>query len=595
MDNKNVKGIPYGISDYGKIRNKNYYYIDKTSYLPEIESAGDYLFFIRPRRFGKSLFLSMMEYYYDALYKDRFEELFKGTWVFNNPTEERNKYMVLSFNFSAIAPDQIHLESSFLDLVRGIAVSFIAKYRQNLSASDNIDYYSQVIKECNAPADILRNLNQLAKEAKGGLYVIIDEYDNFANTILTVSGEQAYQDLTHGDGFFRSFFNVLKAGTGGAEAPIKRLFITGVSPITMDDVTSGFNIGHHVSRDLNLNRMLGFTAADVIEMIEYYRENGKVIHSTDFLLGIITHWYGNYRFSAKDNVSLFNSDMVLYFLRDYMKMKELPENLIDRNVRIDYGKLRHLIIIDKDPGKPSTTNGNFSKLKQIIEEGGALTKISDGFSLNEMMDPHNFYSLLFYFGLLTIVGLERDRYRLKIPNETVKRLYYDYIDSAYKETGLFSLDWAKYGELISDMAYEGAWLPLLEFITRRMKECLALRDLMTGEKAVQTFLNVYLGLSDLFIVHIEKEMNKGFADLVMEPFLAKYPEIRYSYLLEIKYISAGLKPNDPQVQTIKTQAEEQINRYALDEKFSKTIAKTHLIKIILIFSGHEAIFIGEKK
>lgn len=266
MGQKNVKGIPYGISDYGSIVQKGRYYVDKTAYLPILEATGDYLFFIRPRRFGKSLFLSMMHYYYDILYKERFEELFKETWIYSHPTEERNKYLVLSFNFSEVAPDPAHLEASFLDLVRGTAVAFISNYKDILEPNVNLDYYTPSIKTCGAPADVLRNLNQLIKDSKENLYVIIDEYDNFANTILTISGERAYQDLTHGDGFFRSFFNVLKAGTSGTEAPIKRLFITGVSPVTMDDVTSGFNIGQHISRDANLNRMPGFTTSEIIEI-----------------------------------------------------------------------------------------------------------------------------------------------------------------------------------------------------------------------------------------------------------------------------------------------------------------------------------------
>jgi hypothetical protein len=595
MGTKQIKKIPYGISDYGWIVEKDRYYVDKTGYLSKLEEAGEFLFFIRPRRFGKSLFISMMKYYYDVFYKDRFEELFKSTSVYEHPTEEQGKYLVLALNFSLVETGGNKIEHSFVNHVRDLVVDFIQRYHDHLSANSELDYFSKNIKTGTSAADIFSSLMVLTRGANQPLYLIIDEYDNFANTILTTSGESAYHALTHGEGMLRSFFNMVKGGATGNDAPIKRLFITGVSPVTMDDVTSGFNIGKQVSRDLNLSRMLGFTPDDVAEMVEYYRENGKITHNSALLMEIMTQWYGNYRFSEDDDVTLFNSDMVLYFLENYMKRQKPPEDLIDRNVRIDYGKLRYLIIIDQDQNKLPATNGNFSKLKQIIEEGGTTSKIVDGFSLREMKDPNNFRSLLFYFGLLTISNRERDRYRLKIPNETVKRLYYDYIDSAYKETGVFSLDFAKYGDLISDMAYNGTWIPLLEFITNRMKECLALRDLITGEKAVQTFLNVYIGLSDLFIIHSEKELNKGFSDLVMEPFIAKYEGIKYSYILEIKYVKAGLKPDDPLINTIKTQAEDQLERYALDEKFNKTVGKTRLIKLLLIFSGHEAVYIGESQ
>ncbi|MCP5047923.1 MAG: AAA family ATPase [bacterium] len=595
MDEKKIKRIPYGVSDYEQIVEGNFYYIDKTQFLPLIEKAGLYLFFIRPRRFGKSLFLTMMKAYYDVSYKDQFEKLFKGKWIFDNPTEERGNYLVLFLNFSEVSPSVDKVEESFLALVKDNVRSFIRKYRSRLSAAETLDEYYSSIKESRSPSDILGHLNRLVKEAREKMLVIIDEYDNFSNTLLIASGDDAYRDLTHGDGFLRTFFNVLKAGTGDVGSPIARLFITGVSPVTMDEVTSGFNIGKNVSLNFNLNQMLGFTRGDVVEMIEYYRGAGKISHATDELMRLMTEWYGNYLFSADDNVPMFNSDMVLYFLEEYMQLQTFPENLIDRNVRIDYGKLRHLIIMDQDESKLPATNGNFSKLKEIIEEGSTLSKIVDGFSLKEMTDAGNFKSLLFYFGLLTIQRRERDLYRLMIPNETIRRLYYDYIENAYKETGVFSLDLSRYAQLMSDMAYDGAWRPLITFITGRMKESLALRDLMTGEKAVQTFLNVYLGLSNLFIVYPEKEMNKGYADLLLVPYTAKYPELNYSFLLEIKYEKSGLTAEDPKLPQLVRDAKRQIKQYEKDKKFAKAMGRTQLIKLILVFSGHEEVYIGEVK
>jgi hypothetical protein len=592
-DNESIKDIPYGISDYELIRTENYYYVDKTPYLKNLTKAGRYLFFIRPRRIGKSLFLSVMEAYYDVFYKDRFEEFFKGTWIYDHPTDERGKYLVLSLNFSVVEPDPGKMETSFSNHVRGEAVDFIQKYSDYLSTNKKMDYYSRTIEESSSATDILSNLLLLCKGAHRELYVIIDEYDNFANTILSTVGEDAYLKLTHGPGFFRSFFNALKKGTGGTGAPITRSFITGVSPITMDDVTSGYNIGKNVTLEPNLNRMLGFTRDDVIDMIEYYRSNGLIKHPTGYLLAIMTQWYGNYRFSKKDDVTLFNSDMILYFLDNYMTGKELPDDLIDMNVRIDYGKLRHLIIVDQDKTKPPTPNGNFGKLKEIIEEGSTSSKIVKGFPLEKLKDSENFKSLLFYLGLLTIKGPEKDKLRLEIPNETVKRLYYNYIEEAYGETGIFNLDLDKYANLMTDMAYDGKWRPLIEFITGRMKESMSLRDLITGEKSIQAFLNVYLGLSDLYIIHSEKEMNKGYTDLALEPFLARYEGIKYSYLLEIKYLKSGTKRGHPGVQELINTAEEQLKNYSMDEKFGKSIEKTRLIKLVLIFSGHEAIYIDE--
>jgi hypothetical protein len=374
---------------------------------------GRYLFFIRPRRFGKSLFLSMMAAYYDILFKGRFKELFKGTTIYENPTEEQSKYMVLSLNFSQVDTGENKLEGSFLNHVRGLAVDFVQRYRDHLSANPRLDYYSETIDTGTSAADILSNLVILCRGAKLPVYLIIDEYDNFA------------------------------------------------------------------------------------------------------------------------------------------------------------------------------------KLKQIIEEGGTLSNIADGFPLEEMTDTNNFKSLLFYFGLLTITGREGNLYRLQIPNETIKRLYFDYISEAYRETGVFSIDLSKYSILMINMAFKGSWRPLLEFITGRMKECLALRDLITGKKAVQTFLNVYLSLSDLFIVHSEKEMNKGFADLLLAPYTAKYPALNVSFLLELKYMKAGMSPEDPKLPQLIAEAEKQLNDYSLDEEFNKTVGKTQLIKLIMVFPGHEAIYIEQ--
>ncbi|MCU0288106.1 MAG: ATP-binding protein, partial [Acidobacteria bacterium] len=534
MNELEMKRIPYGVSNYERIVQRNYYYVDKTMYLETIENTGDYLFFIRPRRFGKSLFLAVLHGYYDVQFKESFNELYKNTWIHTHPTDERSSYLVLPFNFSSVEPGHDKIEASFLNHIKGRGHSFASRYWNYLG--NDRDYLLEQIKTSRSGSDILSMIIQSCDDARQKLYVIIDEYDNFANTILTTSGKNAYEELTHGEGFFRSFFNVLKAGTTGMKAPITRLFITGVSPVTLDDVTSEFNIGKNVSLEPALNRMLGFTREDVIEMIDYYKASGIITHSTEYLLEIMTEWYGNYLFSSIDDVKLFNPDMVLYFMDNYLSRKMLPDDLIDRNVRIDYGKLKHLIILDRGETKTPITNGNFSKLKQIIEEGETSSLISQGFPLEEMIESDNFKSLLFYFGLLTIKGLEKDKVRLEIPNETIKRLYYDCIRKAYRETGVFTLDLSKYSELMTNLGYDGEWEPLFNYICGLLRESMSLRDLITGEKSIQAFLNVYLGLSNLFIIHTEKELNKGYADIVMEPFVAVYEGLKYSYVLEIKYI-----------------------------------------------------------
>jgi len=293
---------------------------------------------------------------------------------------------------------------------------------------------------------------------------------------------------------------------------------------------------------------------------------------------------------------------VLYFLNEYLKNSRVPQTLIDRNVRIDYQKLRYLIIIDQKGAAAPQTNGNFSRLKEIIENKSVQTTLKVGFPVAELTESENFFSLLFYFGLLTITGVTPTYQTiLSIPNETVKRLYYDYIKDTYAETHLFSLNLDTYARLMEGMAVEGKWQPLIEYISERMAASMGLRDFITGEKVIQTFLNVYLGLSDLYFVHSEKETNKGFADLVLEPFLLHYPAIKYAYLVEIKYLNAAsgkakktLPPGlEDRIKKLREEAESQLKRYSLDEKFQKTIGQTTLIKLVLVFCGHRLVYKGE--
>jgi hypothetical protein len=589
-----LKGIPYGIADFKDFRIKNLYYVDKTRFIRNIEKKGSFLFFIRPRRFGKSLFLSMMEYYYDINQKDRFDFLFNGTAVHQEPTQEKNKYLVLSFNFSAVAADKSHVEEFFFQHILDSVRYFINKYGKYLDIDIN-EAQKKIESSKGASALMGTFLNYFrGKEYK--LYVIIDEYDNFANTILSDSGEEEYRAITHGEGFLRSFFNVIKAGTTGSDTPVSRLFMTGVSPITLDDVTSGFNIATNISLDDDINEILGFNTAEVEALIEYYGQIGKIRHSTSELMDIMGQWYNHYRFSLDSEREVFNTILVLYFLREYLKKSRIPDPLIDNNARIDYNKLRQLIVIDKEGTRQA--NGNFSKLRHIIETGSVHSKIAVSFPVEELVNPTNFISLLYYFGLLTCRGIDdEDTPILAIPNETIKRLYFDYFRDTYNETGTLIIDTHTYDMLSREMAYKGNWQAFIEYIAKNMEASLSLRDLMNSEKAHQVFWNVYTGLSTLYNVYSERELNQGYCDLVLEPLLANRPGIKYSYLIEIKYV----KPSDyekedreERIQSLRLEAEAQLDQYSLDEKFQESIGQTTLKKLVLIFSGNRMVYHAER-
>ncbi len=592
---QDLKQIPYGVSDFKEFRDGNYYYVDKTRYIRDIEKKGRYLFFIRPRRFGKSLFLGILESYYDIDFKDRFDFFFCGTEIHQNPTKEKNSYLVLKMNFSMVNSNISHVEESFLNYIKESASGFVMKYRKLLDI--DIDKLETEFKARKSASDVMVTLLKYCKRKEQKLYVIIDEYDNFANTILSESGEQAFQAITHGEGFLRSFFNVLKGGTTDTDAPISRLFMTGVSPITLDDVTSGFNIAENISLDPDINEILGFTGTEVETMIEYYRQTGKIRHTTPELLEMMSQWYNHYCFSMETDTVVFNSAQTLYFFKQYLSRGKIPLEMIDTNIRFDYQKLRYLIVVDQKETPASQTNGNFSKLRQIIENGSIHSRIVKSFPVNKLVSPENFISLLYYFGLLSIHGIDEENKAIfKIPNESIKRLYYDYIKETYEETGILTLNLSKYEDLMKEMAFRGKWKPLIEYLAQQMETSMGIRDLITGEKAIQAFLNVYLGLSDLYLVYSEKELKKGYSDLVLEPFLAQYPQLKYTYVIEIKYIKPPAKKKEltPEIlQKIKEEAAAQLNQYCMDDKFQKAIGQTTLKRLILIFCGSRLVYHNE--
>ena len=577
---KKIKKIPYGIADFEKIQSKGFYYVDKTRFIPLIESAGEYLFFIRPRRFGKSLWLSVLESYYDIAKKDRFRETFKRTWIGENPTEDQGVYLILRFNFSAVNPDPEKLEDSFETYCQGIFEEFLSKY--------NDAFTPEILSKLTSLPTITDRLNRLFAYGFSHdlrLCILIDEYDNFTNTILSVHGQKAYHDLTHGAGFLRHFFNVLKAGTTGSGSSLARLFITGVSPVTMDDVTSGFNIGRNISLEPKFDEMLGFTILETKRLISWYKDHGNFPLDTDEAFGIMQLWYNNYRFSHKSQQSVFNPDMVFYFMYSCIDSGNMPDELIDQNVRIDYDKLRHLILVDK------RFNGNFSRLKEIMEKGCVTSSVTRSFPLEALIQPENFISLLLYFGLLSFAPASGTRTVLQIPNLTVQKLMYGYLRDAYADVDIFRVDLWRLANMLGDMAYDGVWEPVFDFLAGEVKNQTSVRDYLAGEKVVQGFLLAYLNLTDYFLPKTEMEMSKGFADIFLDPFWARFPDMGYGYVIELKYIKRGELTRDILKKKI-AEAGEQLNKYAQDDHIVRAMGKGKLKKIVLVYHGWEMVYSG---
>ena len=570
-----TKKIPYGISDFQRFSNDEYYYVDKTRFIEEIEKSPSFLFLIRPRRFGKSLFLSMLELYYDINTREQFDELFGKYYIGQHPTEERNSYLILKFNFSQVNPEPDALMDSFEEHASFCFDHFNAKYAGLLGD----DYLEGYAKATNAGAR-LEYVALRCLQAGLPVYLIIDEYDNFTNVVLSRYGHSRYHDLTHGAGFFRFFFNKIKGATTGAGASFKRMFISGVSPVTLDDVTSGFNIASMITLDPRFNEVLGFTEGEVREMLEYYKSEGRWEGDTEEILGIMRKWYDNYCF-AKDctDVKMYNPDMVLYFVNYLTSNRKVPEALEDNNVRTDYKKLKYLIILDKH------LNGNFSRIKEIAEKGEITTDIQTSFPAEDLIQPDNFISLLFYFGILTIDRVERGRSVLKVPNLTIRQILFSYIEQGYRDADVFKIKTFYLNDLMSGMAYDGDWRPVFEYFAEEVRNQTSIRDYIEGEKAIQTLHLVYMNLTSYFVIFPEQEMGKGFSDLWMSPNFLHHPEMQYCYVVEFKYLKH--EATDAEVAAKLVEAREQLQQYATDAKYASAKGHTTLRRIAVVYRAWE--------
>lgn len=572
-----AKRIPYGVSDFMDIIQRNQYYVDKTMYLPMLEDEADALFFIRPRRFGKSLFISMMQAYYDIGMRDRFQELFGNLWIGSHPTEYQGQFQILYLDFSKIGGDITELKENFNTYCNDCIDNFIEKYQEY--------YPERVVEKVLKAETAARKLNLIgiaSEKEKSPLYLIVDEYDNFTNVVLNEHGEKVYRALTHASGFYREIFKVFKG-------MFSRIFMTGVSPVTLDDLTSGFNIGWHISTKPSFNQMLGFSTEDVREMIEYYKTSGKILadYDTDTIIGNIKPWYDNYCFSADALLTqskVFNCDMVLYYIRNYMENGKSPAQMIDPNTKTDYNKMKKLLQLDKLDGNRKGI------LYQIAEEGEIVSTLATSFPASALTDPNIFISLLFYYGMLTIKGTRGDKMIFCIPNNNVRKQYYEYLLEQYEEKS--PLNTSKLTDYYYDMAYDGKWREGLLFMADAYAKVSSVRDSIEGERNLQGFFMAYLNLNNYYYTAPELELNHGYCDFFLLPDLTHY-ETKHSYIIELKMLPKkvfnAVADNGKMTKAEEQweQAVEQINRYATAPRVEVLRQGTQLHKIILQFEGWE--------
>ena len=570
------KRVPYGIASFKQVRSENKYLVDKTMYFERMERAGNFLFLVRPRRFGKSLFLNMLEAYYDINEKDNFPELFKGLYVADHPTENRNRFQVLHLDFSRVGSDVEKLRNNFSDYLISCCESFVNKY-----ASFYPQGFEDDILRGKSGMDMLNRLNFAAHAAGCPLYLIVDEYDNFTNNVLNIKGHEAYHALTHGTGFYRDVFKLFKG-------MFDRIIMLGVSPITLDDLTSGYNIALNMSIDQRFNQMLGFSEDEVRQMIRYYKEVGAIKPelTEDGIVADMKPWYDNYCFAARSygkEPSMFNSDMVCYYMSALIDTGVRPDELIDPNTMTDYGKLKRLIKIDKTEGK------RVEVIHAIAEKGFVKARLVSHFPAERMMEFGNFVSLLYYYGMLTIGGVVGERLRLVIPNNNVRLQYYQYLLDEY--SSIHSIDLADLEDGFDQAALEGDWRPLMGFILKAYHDTTAIRQLIEGERNLQGFMNAYLTLTSYYLVAPEMEFSHGYCDFFLLPNYKVYPTVAHSYILELKYLKADATEAEAESQW--AEAVEQVKSYAADKKLQSMLHGTRLHPIVVQIKGYDLLRMEE--
>ena len=570
------KRIPYGMQNFEDVIKEDCYYVDKTPFIEQIEESNKYFFFIRPRRFGKTLTLSMLENYYDINKKDKFEEIFGKLYIGQNPTPEHNTYLIIHLNFAEVAAGLDDYKDGLDNHCRLVFNFFCDIYAHILPAGTK-----EGLQQEPDAVSKLRFLCQKCQEVGKKIYLFIDEYDNFTNMILAHEEHLVrYRNQTHGEGYLRQFFNTIKGAAGNT---LGRVFVTGVSPVTMDDLTSGFNIGTNYSLSPKFNEMTGFTEEEVREMLDYYSSILPFNHTTDELIKVMKPWYDNYCFAVKSygKTTMYNSVMVLNFISNYIDNEyDIPDSMVETNIRIDYDKMRMLIRHDKE------FTHDASIIQQLVTQGFVIGTLNENFPAERINDPDNFLSLLFYFGMVTIDGTYKGETKFIIPNEVVRDQMYTYLLDTYKENDLVYDRYSK-GKLESKLAYDGQFKPYFEYIADCLKKYSSQRDKQKGEAFVHGFTLAMTSQNKFYRPISELDNDGGYADIFLSPLCDIYKDMVDSYIIELKYSKS--QTTDEQVKKLFEEASAQISRYADSDMVREAVKTTKLHKLVVIYRGAEMV------
>ncbi len=553
-----MKKLPYGISSYDELIEGNYYYVDKTKYIEKLENLAEKrIMLLRPRKFGKTLFTSMLENYYDVNKKDKFEELFKETYIGKNPTEMKNSYYILRFNFSAI--DTENKESSIKGFRKEVASSiklFVDNY--------DLDFY---INNDDEAENILNNLFKAfyIQKRNEKIYVIIDEYDHFANELLGFQTEE-FKNIISKNGKVRKWYEALKRGT---EMVVDRIFITGVAPITLDSMTSGFNIITDLTQDRTFNEMMGFNEEEVIKIMEDQEIDKE---KQEELLPIMKENYDGYRFSLKieTNNNLYNSNMCLYFLNEYMKYNEIPQKLVDTNIASDYSKIANMLRLCKSEERLEIIN------KTMTDEG-IISEITEKFNPEMDFKETEMVSMLYYLGYLTIKDVIGGYPKLLIPNKVMKEIYGEYFLKVLSKEENFSVDNKEYTEISLEMALEGKIEKGINLLEKYLKN-LSNRDYQNfDEKYVKVIFYCIAMSLKTFWVKSELEVEREYQDILLVPKEAE--KGYYTILIEFKYLK---KDEENKLEKKQEEARNQIIKYSNKEEMKavKNLKKFTVVAVV---------------
>jgi Predicted AAA-ATPase/PD-(D/E)XK nuclease superfamily len=579
--------IPYGISDFGQIRDKGFFYADKTPFLPVLEAGYQHVVFLRPRRFGKSTLVSMLAHYYDLGQRDRFDALFGGLWVHEHPTAERNGYLVLALDFSGVATDrgQDALLRTFFEAVRGGVEGLLVAQRARVPELSRLDARLGAFVDAEA---LLTALMALVRGTGHKLYVLIDEYDHFANRLLAGGAEDMYEAVVTRTGFVRSFYATLKSGT--SSGAVGRIFVTGVSPLMLDDLSSGFNMATHASLDARLSTLAGFTRADTERAVDEFLASRpglagvQALGDRGALLDVLEEHYNGYRFSEGAGERVFNSDMVLYFLRELDARGQYPHNMLDRNVRTEYGHLQRIGTLTR-----TGVAERRALLQAIVGEGHVRSEIVEQFGVKSLASHTHFISLLYFLGMLTLGTSPRNvvGYDLEIPNRVIRELSWEHLALLLRDDAGVAINVDDLQVALGAMAVDGEIGPFLSLFHEQVIEAFSNRDTRgLDEKTIKLLLMTYASLGRAFFPLSEKEFAQGYGDL----FLGASRDVagaRFSWLLELKYLKTGAK--SAQIEAAFAEAEAQVERYASDRALLPLLLGDRALRAGML------VFVGAKK